>query len=105
MRKSRFTSEQLLATEAYLAALERKVGQLTTMERELLKAGLIAAPVMSSASSSIISGPAVPVPSEDGAKSGCCASPTICGRASCPKAVEEHPTSRRPEQATSRSGH
>ena len=58
--------EQLLETEAHIAALERKVGQLT-MELELLKKGLIAAPVTSSASSSIISGPAASVPSGDAA--------------------------------------
>jgi transposase len=42
--------------EAKIAALERKVGQLT-MELDLLKRGLIAVPATSSARSSITSGP------------------------------------------------
>ncbi|HET8622884.1 MAG TPA: hypothetical protein VFM14_04930 [Gemmatimonadales bacterium] len=48
--------EQLLESELKIAALERKVGQLT-MELDLLKRGLAAAASPSSGSSSIISGP------------------------------------------------
>jgi transposase len=50
--------EQLLESEQKIAALERKVGQLT-MELDLLKKGLAAAPSPSSGPSSIISGPGV----------------------------------------------
>jgi transposase len=57
--------EQLLEYEQKIAALERKVGQLT-MELELLKKGLAAAPSPSSGSSSIISGPGAS-PSHGGA--------------------------------------
>ena len=56
--------EQLVETEQHIAALERKVGQLT-MELDLLKRGLIAAPATSSGRSLIISGPAVSAPGED----------------------------------------
>ncbi len=55
--------EQLVESEQQIAALERKVGQLT-MELDLLKRGLIAAPAPSSGRSSIISGPAGSAPSE-----------------------------------------
>lgn len=58
--------EELLEAEHKIAALERKVGQLT-MELDLLKKGLIAVPALSSARSSIISGPAASVSSEDAA--------------------------------------
>jgi transposase len=56
--------EQLVETEQQIAALERKVGQLT-MELDLLKRGLIAAPATSSGRSLIISGPAGSAPGED----------------------------------------
>ena len=49
--------------EARIAALERKVGQLT-MELDLLKKGLISVPGTSSERSSIISGPAAAAFSE-----------------------------------------
>ena len=49
--------EELLEAEQHVAALERKVGQLT-MELDLLKRGLAAVPSASSGGSSIISGPA-----------------------------------------------
>jgi transposase len=49
--------EQIQEADAKIAALERKVGQLT-MELDLLKRGLVAAPPARSASSSIVSGPA-----------------------------------------------
>ncbi len=48
--------EQLQEYELKIAALERKVGQLT-MELDLLKKGLAVAPPTSSAPSSIMSGP------------------------------------------------
>jgi len=48
--------EQLQEADAKIAALERKVGQLT-MELDLPKRGLVAAPPATSASSSIVSGP------------------------------------------------
>ena len=48
----------------HIAALERKVGQLT-MELDLLKRGLIAAPATSSGRPLIISGPAASAPGED----------------------------------------
>jgi transposase len=48
--------EELQEYELKIAALERKVGQLT-MEVDLLKKGLAVAPPASNASSSIISGP------------------------------------------------
>jgi len=51
-------------TAQHIAALERKVGQLT-MELDLLKRGLIAAPATSSGRSLIISGPVVSAPGED----------------------------------------
>ena len=50
----------------HIAALERKVGQLT-MELYLLKSGLIAAPATSSGRSLIISGPTASAPGEDDA--------------------------------------
>lgn len=53
-----------METEQHIAALERKVGQLT-MELDLLKMGLIAAPATSSGRSLIISGPAGSAPGED----------------------------------------
>jgi transposase-like protein len=56
--------ETLVESEQKIAALERKVGQLT-MELDLLKRGLIAVPVMSNARSSIISGPAASASGED----------------------------------------
>lgn len=56
--------ESLTEAEQKIAALERKVGQLT-MELELLKGGLIAVPAPSSARSLIISGPAGSVSGED----------------------------------------
>ncbi len=56
--------ETLVESEQKIAALERKVGQLT-MELELLKKGLIAVPAMSNARSSIISGPTASAPRED----------------------------------------
>jgi transposase len=56
--------ETLIESEQQIAALERKVGQLT-MELDLLKRGLIAVPAMNSARSSIISGPAAAAPAED----------------------------------------
>ena len=56
--------EQLVETEQHIAALERKVGQLT-MELDLLKRGLIAARATSSGRSLIISGPAESAPGED----------------------------------------
>lgn len=49
--------EAITEAELKIAALERKVGQLT-MELELLKGGLIAVPATSNARWSIISGPA-----------------------------------------------
>ncbi len=49
--------EAITEAELKIAALERKVGQLT-MGLELLKGGLIAVPTTSSARLSIISGPA-----------------------------------------------
>jgi transposase len=49
--------EQLQEYQQHIAALERKVGQLT-MELDLLKKGLVAAPPVSSGASSIASGPA-----------------------------------------------
>ncbi len=55
--------EQLVESEQHIAALERKVGQLT-MELDLLKRGLIAAPATSSGRSLIISGPTVSAPGE-----------------------------------------
>ncbi len=48
--------EQLLESEQQIAALERKVGQLT-MELDLLKKGLAVAPPASNGASSILSGP------------------------------------------------
>ncbi len=48
--------EDLRESERKVAALERKVGQLT-MELDLLKEGLIAVPDLSNVRSSIISGP------------------------------------------------
>ena len=48
--------EQLLEADQQIAALERKVGQLT-MELDLLKRGLAVVPSASSGGSSIISGP------------------------------------------------
>jgi len=56
--------ENLVESAQKIAALERKVGQLT-MELDLLKKGPIAVPAMSNARSSIISGPAASAPSED----------------------------------------
>ena len=56
--------ETLIESEQKVAALERKVGQLT-MELDLLKGGLIAVPAMSNARSLIISGPAASAPGED----------------------------------------
>ncbi len=56
--------ETLVESEQKIAALERKVGQLT-MELELLKRGLIAVPALNNARSSIISGPAASAPAED----------------------------------------
>ncbi len=56
--------EQLQDYELKIAALERKVGQLT-MELDLLKKGLAVAPRASSGVSSIISGPGVS-PSREG---------------------------------------
>lgn len=55
--------EELVEAEQQIAALERKVGQLT-MELDLLKKGLISVPGTSSERSSIISGPAAVAPSE-----------------------------------------
>ena len=57
--------EQLVEYEPKIAALERKVGQLT-MELDLLKKGLAAAPSPSSGSSLVISGPGAS-PSRGGA--------------------------------------
>jgi hypothetical protein len=48
--------EQLQESALKIAALERKVGQLT-MELDLLKKGLAVRPPASNGSSSIISGP------------------------------------------------
>ena len=48
--------EQLQEADAKIAALERKVGQLT-MELDLLRRGFVGAPPATSASSSIVSGP------------------------------------------------
>jgi len=56
--------ETMREAEQKIAALERKVGQLT-MELELLKRGLIAVPERSNARSSIISGPEALAPTED----------------------------------------
>ena len=56
--------ETMHEAEQKIAALERKVGQLT-MELDLLKRGLIAVPARSSACSSIISGPEASAPAED----------------------------------------
>lgn len=56
--------ETLIESEQKVAALERKVGQLT-MELDLLKGGLIAVPAMNNARSLIISGPAASAPDED----------------------------------------
>jgi transposase len=56
--------EESVETAQHIAALERKVGPLT-MELDLLKRGLIAAPATSSARSLIISGPAGSAPGED----------------------------------------
>ena len=56
--------EESVETAQHIAALERKVGQLT-MELDLLKRGLIAAPATSSGRSLIISGPVASPPSED----------------------------------------
>jgi transposase-like protein len=56
--------ETLIESEQKVAALERKVGQLT-MELDLLKGGLIAVPAMNNARSLIISGPAASAPGED----------------------------------------
>ena len=50
--------EQLQESALKIAALERKVGQLT-MELDLLKKGLAVGPPASNGSSSIISGPGV----------------------------------------------
>ena len=58
--------EELVETAQHIAALERKVGQLT-MELALLQRGLIAAPASSSGRSLIISGPAVLPPGGDAA--------------------------------------
>jgi transposase-like protein len=55
--------EELVEAEQHIAALERKVGQLT-MELELLKKGLISVPEPTSGRSSIISGPPAAVPGE-----------------------------------------
>lgn len=57
--------EELQEYELKIAALERKVGQLT-MELDLLKRGLAAVPLASNGSSSIISGPGAS-PSRGGA--------------------------------------
>lgn len=57
--------EQLQEYQQKIAALERKVGQLT-MELDLLKKGLAAAPPASNGASSIISGPGAS-PSRGGA--------------------------------------
>ena len=57
--------EQLQEYQQQIAALERKVGQLT-MELDLLKKGLAVAPRASSGPSSIISGPGAS-PSREGA--------------------------------------
>ena len=56
--------ESLAEAEQKVAALERKVGQLT-MELELLQGRLIAVPAASNARSSIISGPAASPSSGD----------------------------------------
>ena len=56
--------KQLVETDRHIAALERKVGQLT-MELDLLKRRLIAAPAMSSERSLIISGPVASAPGVD----------------------------------------
>lgn len=56
--------EQVQEYQLKIAALERKVGQLT-MELDLMKKGLAAMPPTHSASSSIISGPGVS-PSREG---------------------------------------
>ena len=56
----------LVEYEAKIAALERKVGQLT-MELDLLKKAPRLRPANSNESSSIVSGPTV-VPSDGGAK-------------------------------------
>ena len=56
--------EQLVETDQHIAALERKVGQLT-WELDLLNRGRIAAPATSSGRSLIISGPVVSAPSGD----------------------------------------
>lgn len=58
--------EDLRESERKVAALERKVGQLT-MELDLLKRGLIAVPEVRSGRSSIISGPEAS-PSAEGAR-------------------------------------
>ncbi len=55
--------EELIEAEQQIAGLERKEGQLT-MEFDLLKKGLISVPAVSSARSSIISGPVAAAPSE-----------------------------------------
>ncbi|MBK6488512.1 MAG: transposase [Gemmatimonadetes bacterium] len=56
--------ETMLEAEQKIAALERKVGQLT-MELELLRKGLIAVPALNNARSSIISGPTASASKED----------------------------------------
>jgi len=56
--------ETLIESEQKIAALERKVGQLT-MELALLKRGLIAVRALNNARSSIFSGPEALVPDED----------------------------------------
>lgn len=55
--------ESMAETAVQIAALERKVGQLT-MELDLLKRGLIAVPARNNARSSIISGPGASVSPE-----------------------------------------
>ena len=56
--------KQLVETDRHIAALERKVGQLT-IYLDLLKRGLTAAPAMSSKRSLIISGPVTSAPGVD----------------------------------------
>ena len=57
-------NDQVREYEAQIAALERKVGQLT-MELDALKKGLRVIPVTPNGPLSLISGPAVSRPSED----------------------------------------
>ena len=56
--------EESVETAQHIAALARKVGQLTT-ELDLLKRGFITAPATSSGRSLIISGPTASAPGED----------------------------------------